>query len=256
MNSKTKKALSILSYVLIGIIFLLGLTVLTMSLSTKDARQIPKIFGASALVVSSDSMKKTADGVAAAKEEQAAGDTTKRVYFKKGDLIFIRRLNPEQKRDLVIGDVVTYYDSIIRDFNTHRIVLVQHVGDKVHYTTRGVGTFKDSDGTVKQIPQDENGNDAVIDSGMVEGVYRGKMAGAGAVIEFFQGRLGFGLLIVLPLFAFLAYRIYVVVKLMIAINKEKQGGATLSEMEKMQAEIAKLKAELDTGKPPAENPSE
>lgn len=238
MNQKTKKALNIVSYVLIGLIFVIGLIVLLYSVSVQSAkgRQLPKFLGVSVVSVKSDSMKKTA----------ASDPDFSKIHFKKGDIITIRQLKtPAEKKDLEIGEVVTFYDARVDGLNTHVVVASQTTypdGVKtVIYTTRGIGL--DVDG--KQIPQDATGNDInPVSSADVVGVYKGKMAGMGKVLDFFKGQLGFGLIIVLPLFAFLAYRVYVVVKLLMAIKKEKNGETALSEVEQMQAEIERLKAQL------------
>lgn len=256
MNDKTKKALNIVSYVLIGLVFLIALVVLMYSLSRKEKREMPKIFGASVLSVQSNSMKKTAE----------SDPDFAKVNFKKGDLIIVKQLKTakaKQAADLKIGDVVTYYDGKINDFNTHTIIHVREESGVITYVTRGIGLKVEGTGAsaksvqISQAPADESGKYAdsdIIGLSDVVAVYKGKMAGMGATLDFFKGKLGFGLLVVLPLFVFLAYRIFVVVKLLIAINKEKKGVTTVSEMEQMQAEIEKLRAQIASGtegnKPP------
>ncbi len=228
MNRKIKLALNITSYILIGIIFILALLVLMISLTTK-AGDVPKLFGTSVVSVQSNSMK---------------GE------FNKGDLITLKRISAAEKNNLKEGEIITflYKDGTEMKFNTHKIVGVEIISGDAHYTTRGIGL----DAENKQIPQDASGNDKdkVVAVNII-GVYKGRIPGLGAVLDFFDSKVGFGLLIVLPLFAFLAYRVYVVIKLVLAINKEKKQGTTLSEMEAMQAEIARLKAELGTA--PADN---
>lgn len=218
MNRKTKKALNITSYVLIGIIFVFALLVIMMTLTTdKENRDVPKLFGSSVLAVQSNSMQGT---------------------INKGDLIAIKRLSAAEKLELKEGDIITFRFALPNgdiDFNTHRIMEVVRntEGTLSHFITKG-----DNVGPTEF--------DAPTYATNIIGLYRFRIPALGAILDFFKGQLGFGLLIVLPLFAFLVYRIYIVVKLMLAINKEKKEGTTLAEMEAMQAEIERLKSELKT----------
>lgn len=258
MNQKTKKALNIVSYVLIGLIALMAIMVLMLNITSQSRGEPSKLFGVSVLVVETNSMKRTYKGDS---EDGIPNDIT----FKKGDLIFIKRLASLQARsDCKVGDVIVYHDLANKRLNAHKVVGVTESEGKVSYITRGVGLgVNTATGEEFQIPQNETGNDShfydnnadyTLDAASVIGVYTGKLVGIGAVFEFFQGFVGFGLLIVLPMFAFLAYRIYIVVKLAIAVNKEKKEGTTVSEVEAMQAEIERLKAELQGEKAPNTGP--
>jgi signal peptidase len=116
--------------------------------------------------------------------------------FNKGDLIFIRVLDKEEKKAVSVGQVVTFYDLIDTDgdgtkevqLNTHRITKVLSGGEYI--ATKG-------DNADAEDPQ--RSTDFVI------GVYEGKLPWIGNVVLFIQSRWGFLLSIVLPSFVILFY---------------------------------------------------
>lgn len=218
-NVKENKSSQILKIVLqvlyyVVIVLLLGFSIIT--IASRGDRDIPKIFGRGFLAVQSDSM---------------VGEN--KDSFNKGDLIFVKILNDKSRENLKVGDVVTFYDEAIQNFNTHRIVSIE---DGAYYTqgdNREVSRFPDVPRTVDKY----------------YAVYSSKMRGVGKLITFLNTRLGFGLIIVLPIAGLFVYQ-GVKVLLLVNENKKQEQAIDLeAEKEKLRAEILKeLKEELKENK--------
>ncbi len=211
-NQILKIILQVLYYIVI--VVLLGFSIIT--IASRGERDIPKIFGKGFLAVQSDSM---------------AGEN--KDSFKKGDLIFVKVLNEKSREGLEVGDIVTFYDEILQGFNTHRIVSIE---DGTYYTqgdNREISKFPDTPRTVDKY----------------YAVYTGKMRGVGSFITFLNTKLGFGLVIVLPIAALFVYQ---GVKVLLLVNENKKNEQEIdleAEKEKLRAEILKeLKEELKKDK--------
>ena len=194
MNQKAKKTIKIVVNVLLWIFLILALlmTILAFSAQASNAGY-PKFGKTCLLTVSSDSMN--AEG-----------------GFKKGDLIISRVLDDEEKKNLQVGDVVTFYTDLAGDgidgkvLNTHRIIERREA----------------ENGTVTYVTQGDNREvsfapDAPIGVADIEAVWTGKrIGGIGAVMAFLRSSTGFLVCIVLPLAAFFIYELVVMI---LTINK-------------------------------------
>ena len=178
MNQKAKKITKIVVNVLLWIFLILSLlmTILAFSAQASNAGY-PKLGKTCLLTVLSDSMNGP-DG------------------FKKGDLIICRALDDDEKKDLQVGDVVSFYADLVGDgnkaLNTHRII-ERNVdeGGNVTYVTQG------DNREVSFVP------DSPIGVDQIEAIWTGKrIGGLGSVIQFLQSSTGFLVCIVLPLAAF------------------------------------------------------
>lgn len=247
MNSKQvelsskQKVLKILNIVLNVFFYAFIAVVLLFAISTiskKDHKSIPGLFGQGYLVVQSDSMK--GDG----KEN-----------FDEGELIIVKILNDDEKDDLKENDIISFYDLNIKKINTHRIVGIvkDDAGNVVAYQTKG----DNADGvdfinaSIDNVIAKYNGNHSM---------FWGKVIG---FITDTENPIGFILCIVLPAVLFLVYTVVVFIKSLMAINmqkasdekeniiaeyeakkaaEEKEKAETAAKLAEMEAKIAELTA--------------
>lgn len=218
-----KKAGRIIVSVLLWIIILVAAMFAFVTLATKDQNRLASIGGITPLMIESDSMKPT---------------------FEKGDLIFIKKTNPEK---LAVGDIVTFHTIIENQYalNTHRIVAITEDGGMRHYVTQG-----DNNPV-----QDQH----IIVDGDIAGKYIGKIKGFGKVMSVLSSKVGFFLIIVLPMLLFFIYQVYHLVMVSIELKKAnaieaalateeistKKADQKMDEAEKALEEAKRLKAEAE-----------
>jgi len=190
-----KKALKVVGNILIWLFVAFSALVTVMSIASKSNKNnMPNLFGKMPISVVSDSMKPT---------------------FSAGDLIIGQALTPEQKRELKIGDIITYYtdlngDGRMEELNTHRIVGEETRDGYKFYTTQG-----DNKETNKSV-------DDPVRYDLVVGKYTGvKIPFAGTVFEFLRKPIGFLIFIVVPLILFFLYEIYKFITVIIAMKSNK-----------------------------------
>ena len=246
-KEKAKKIASIAGNVLIWafVVFSFVITVLVFS-AQGSADGVPAIFGKSLITVSTDSMKGT---------------------FNSGDLIFMEKLDPEEKLTLSAGDpglkngdVITFRapididgDGKTGDLNTHRIIEVVYsdtVKGQAEYITQG-----DANLTADNVGDDPYTVQATDIVGIWTG---GRLPGIGKVINFLRSSLGFFLFIVLPLVAFFIYELYRFIAILLEEKRKKNPAQISKEDEeeikrkaieeylRLQAEEAKKTAEANT----------
>ena len=112
--------------------------------------------------------------------------------LKPGDLIISTGFEPEELRE---GDIITYWTVINgeRVLNTHKIIDIYDGGNHLIFATQGE-------------------NNAVADAltvheSEVVGLYKFRIPGVGKVFDFLQTSIGFGLIVVLPVFLFFIYHL-------------------------------------------------
>lgn len=197
MNNKTKKRLSIAGNIVLWLFvaFSVVITVLVFA-ANANADGVPSIGGKSPISVLTDSMSPT---------------------FKAGDLIICRMLTDQEKANVEVGDVITYYVDLNRDgtneINSHRVVEKYDEGGYVYYITQGdnkeTNPTPDSDPVVYY--------DVIC-------VYTGtRIPGLGGFLSFLQTPLGFLFVIVLPLVAFFIYELYRFLTVLNEIRGKKSG---------------------------------
>ena len=232
MDAKTnnKKTVKIVLNVLLGIVIALIVLIAVMVVLSRD-RGYFSFFGVAPVAVKSDSM---------------AGDNLD--SFNKGDLIFIKVLNDEQKQQLKVGDIVTFEDIIdgFKDLNSHRIVSITE--GHTHVTTRGDNT---------------TGNDMPVSMSVVIGKYTGKIPLLGNVILFAQSSTGFLVFVVIPSFIVLGYCVYIVMRnynryqmakneayrgsIVSEVEAARQAELKMAEMQKRIEELQKLADSQQSG---------
>lgn len=182
----TRISLNTLFYTII--IALLAFSV--SNISVKKENDIANLFGYGFLSVQSDSMEGIEDH-----------------SFSKGDLIFVSLLDDLGRENLKVGDVVTFYDLSVRDFNTHRIVEFTEIDGETYLTTKG-----------------DNANQADIEPLHISNalaVHRSSVAGIGTSIDYLQTSAGFALFIILPVVLFLVVEGVLLAKHIFVMNKFK-----------------------------------
>lgn len=211
--NKAKKigriALNVLLWCFVA--FALLTTILAIS-ANSGADGVPSIGGKVFLSVESDSMAPT---------------------FKKGDLLFAKKLNEETKRTLKVGDVITYRVDLDGDgkeeLNTHRIVevLLSADGSVEGYVTKGDNhaTNPENDAPVKwQFVICRWGN-----KGTEGGKDGAKIGGLGGFFAMLQKPVGFLLIIVLPLLLFFAWELVRFIRTVLAVKNRGKRQITAEE---------------------------
>lgn len=206
--SKTIKKINLTKLDIVGIcliVFFLPIIIINLVLVVKGAmnpEKVPMIFDTAPLIVVSDSM--TID------EENNTG------AFNKGDLIVIKKVNPD---DLVVGDIITYI-SKEGDVITHRIT-------EVFLSDEGVRTFETKGDASPGFDYYAVKYDQIV------GKYNGvRLANLGDVAMFFQTPAGVIAVIGIPLVGMLAFDI---------VKKQQESKAAKSREEELEAEIERLK---------------
>ncbi len=210
-NSQVKRIIKIVLTVLYYVFIVLLLSFSIITIASKGERDIPNVFGRGYLAVRTDSMN---------------GD--REDSFAAGDLIYVRILNDKTREELKVGDIVTFYDYDLRFLNTHRIVEINETSTGKSVVTQGdkAGAPRDPARPIEDILA----------------IHTSTKKGGGAFILFIQSKLGFGLLIVLPVFI-----LFVVqgVRFYLIIKGNKQAVDLEAEREKIRAELLQEMAEKE-----------
>ncbi|MBE6692450.1 MAG: signal peptidase I [Ruminococcaceae bacterium] len=187
MNKVIKQICSSLVTILVVVLVLLSIIISISSITAKANNGVPDLFGYSPFSVQTDSMYPT---------------------LSKGDYIFVEKCDTKA---LEVGDIVTYFTFIEgkRVVNTHRIVDVFKEGDIIEYQTQG-------DNKQTNPEPDE----LLLAPGDVIGKYNdSKIPKMGAVIDYLGTRMGFFLVILLPVLLFTLYQIYKLVMIILYNHK-------------------------------------
>ncbi|HBG33311.1 MAG: signal peptidase I [Tenericutes bacterium GWC2_39_45] len=218
MNQKlVKKVLRVSLNVVFYTIVIALLAFSVSNISVKKDNDIANLFGVGFLSVQSDSMEGT--------QEHS---------FSEGDLIFVNILDEEGRANLQLGDVVTFYDLSVRDFNTHRIVDILEIDGEVYLSTKG-----------------DNANQADLEPLHLSNalaVHRSSISGIGNSIDYLQTSAGFALFIILPVVLFLVAEGIMLIKHVFVINKFKMEQYYAVEKEKalvtLEAEKEKIRQQV------------
>ena len=190
-NAQAKKITKIVLNVLLWIFLLFALVMMIFAFSSiSNDYGVPILGDKVILSVASESMEPT---------------------IEKGDMITGKTLTLEEKQELKVGDIITFFADLdgdgTKEINTHRIVSVTGTGKNVVFSTKGDNN-KVVDGYVTRI-------DDVICT-WKEGDTQ--WHGFGSFLGFLQGRTGFLCIVVIPLILFFIYEI---VRFVIMIVKFK-----------------------------------
>lgn len=219
MNSRVKKGLDIASTVIIIIIFIFGIVIMAAALS-KNEDGIPSVFGVSFVDIKTDSMQGT---------------------LNVKDVAIIKKVNDVS--EIEVGDIITFkFQKDGKDeLNTHKVIEIIPNEDNPSLTR-----FR-TQGDNEELPDAET----VILSRIV-GKYVFRIPGFGHVTWFLQQWYGFVIVIILPLGAYLVYRIIVLARVISQLNKEKVSAAVATESDTLKAELEALRqkvAMMEGGEP-------
>ncbi len=152
---------------------------------------IPEIFGTSFITIETPSMSPT---------------------YEVGDLVFLKKLDDAEKRELKVGDIITYTapidingDGNIGDLNTHRIHEIKDgriisKGDKALLPDSYTIGYSDVIGVCNE----------------------GSWGGIGNVIRFLRTSIGFFFCILLPLILFFLYELYNFISVLVTERVKKE----------------------------------
>ena len=249
---------SVIFYLIIFFIFLVSIANIR---AGKKEDAMPNIFGRGYLTVASNSM------------EGSQSDS-----FNQNDMIVVKNLSTDKSREsasknLKVGDIITFYDKSLqtnKKLNSHRIVLINKdssgnvttiytMGDRyaegtmksLYYKgeysiTKFEETFGDLTNSYNTQMIDQflsGGNLQEISVSDLRGVYIKTVSGGGKV-EGFIKQYG-NVVILLPLFLFLAFEIYMFSRNVIAYKKAKYEDTHADEIQAQKdEERRKLKEEL------------
>lgn len=226
-----KKTIGLVANIIIWlfVVFAVVVTVVVISAQSNPEDGIPTIGGKAIINIVSDSMAPT---------------------IKKGDMIFGKRLSSEDKNDLQVGDVITYFADIDGDgrkneINTHTIVEIIHESEFVtKYRTKG-----DNPDT------NPVADEALVDRPDVIAKWTGdRVAVLGSVINFLNTSTGFLVVIVLPLFAIFIFALYRFIKAIIGTKDKDKRKISAEEEELIRqeaiAQYLKSQGEAEKSQPP------
>lgn len=202
------------------IVFLLVFSIANMKVKSED--NIANIFGIGILSVQSNSMY---------------GDQAD--SFEQGDMLFVKMLDDEARANLKVGDVVTYFDMTIHEFNTHRIVEINTL--EGYLVTQADYNYQMHDHNTAP-DQPVNINDVIS-------IYDGnKILGFGNSLDYVQSPTGFALLIILPVIILLVVEGIILARNIMSVNHTKLEEKYAIEQENarklLEAEKEKMRAEL------------
>ena len=218
MKNTFRKIGSIALDVLIVFIFIISILVVIAGMSARGTDGQANVFGYVAFSVQTDSMEGT---------------------INPGDLI-IGKI-PDSAHDLPVGTIVSFHEKVDNQVivNTHRIHEADNSGAVTKYITKG-----DKEAAADQNPKTEN---------EIISVYQFRIPFAGAFIDFIREPLGFILVLVIPMLAFIAWQAYKLIDIYLKNKKmqmqeeiRSEGKADISDEEKdaiIREYLAKMQSE-------------
>ena len=149
--------------------------------------------------------------------------------FAEGDLILVKK--PESGHEFQLGEIVSFYTIIEGQsvINTHRIVEIVDNDGLRRYVTKG-----DANSTV---------DEKTIIDGDIIGISSGKVPVLGPLFKILKSKVGFLVIIILPLLAFFIYQAYNLILVMGEMKKEAVAEANEKSREQIEAE---LRAKIET----------
>ena len=208
MKALKKGVTIIVSIALWGVILLAALFAFT-TVATRDTANVSSLAGYTPMVVKTDSMAPT---------------------FYSGDLILIKKCDTSK---LTEGAIICFHTIINNEYalNTHRIEKIDENENMRSYTTKG----------------DNNAisDTHIISDGDIVGKYVGKLSKFGHVMDFLSSRMGFLIVIVLPMLLFFIYQVYHLIMVSINLKKAMAVEEAVKKAETESSEKAEAQAALE-----------
>ena len=223
--------------IMIVLVLVVSILIAVMALSSKANGGISVMFGHTVQNIMTDSMKGGSD-------DFDGGD------LSKGDLIFGKPTENIFTYKYNVGDIVTFKtDDLdgdgVEDFLCHRIIEVYESEDGLRYRTKGDNnTVSDQlEGEyLKYIRANDIYSVFYTDDFNGEPYHGGVMKGFGNVIAFLQSKLGFFLVVLLPMIIFFLYEL---IRVILNFTNYKKAKAEDSKNEAVEAAVAAALAEKD-----------
>ena len=244
-SPSVKKILSIVGntilWLFVAFAIVITVIVFASNSSKTEDNSLSSIGGLAFVTISSDSMKGK-DG------------------FTKGTLIFVNKLTDDEKKDLAVGDVITFRVDLDKDgkeeLNTHRIIEVHPYGADNYYVTKGDNN-PTADGVYSATEGKHASDGYVVNSNMIEGKWNGKkIGGLGSFLSYLKTRTGFFVVIILPLIAFFLYELIRFILVIVSLKGKK----TEDEIrQRVMEELLRAQQGTDAAAPkeaPAETPTD
>ncbi|MDX9692384.1 MAG: hypothetical protein RBT45_07995 [Acholeplasmataceae bacterium] len=170
--------------------------------------------------------------------------------FSTKDLIFVRIPTEEQKKNLNVGDIITYFKMNIPGIQgngliTHRIIEVtEDIDGNVVYITRGdAAPAMPEEDDPGYVSYQETYLEAIAYKDVL-GVYTGQIPGLGSAMKTVQTPNGFLMFVVFPVLLLLIVETVFLVKNVFSINKEKLTANLEKEKEEALANLEKEKERM------------
>ena len=241
MNSTVKKILNIaekvLSWILVAFtVCMVIFTIITVTTVDKDDQNI---FGYQFRIVLSDSMSKSEN------------NKDMKVHFSAGDIIIVDMLEPEEKRKLQEGDIVTFWSYEHNGFVTH---MIRSVEKDSNGRLKGYVTFGTNTGV---------NDEALLEPDWATATYVGKIPFIGHFFSFLKTTPGYIICILIPFLLLILYNLANVIKLFRKYKKEQTDAIAAerqqiederAENQRMMAELLELKAQLMKNNAAGETP--
>lgn len=194
-----KIILNVLFYTFIAFMLIFSIA----NIRKKTNAEIPNIFGRGFLSVQSDSM-----------------DGNKSDSFKQGDLLFVKIIKEKDIAKLQIGDIVTFYDKRIKAINTHRIV--DYSEDRKFFVTQGDKKAMERAYDSEHPENNDSNTYETIHASEVIAKHTSTWKGAGTKLDYIQDpKGGFALVIVLPTAILFATELFILIRSIMKMNREK-----------------------------------
>jgi signal peptidase I len=213
---KVIKSLKIIGNVFFYLVIVFLIVFSFANMKVKSENNIANVFGIGFLSVQSNSM---------------AGQGSDN--FSQGDMVFTKMLNAQSRENLAIGDIVTYFDMSIKQFNTHRIIEIYTIQGETFLITRGDNT---------------PGQDQPIHISEAISVYQSSLSGLGNALDYLQTSAGFAIFVILPVILILIFEGIILGRNILQVNKNKMEEKLSLEKEKaaldLEAEKEKIRQQI------------
>ena len=242
---------NIIFYAILVILFLFAI----MNINGGPRNQgFPNIFGRGYLNVASDSMS----------HENLVNDIYKKYPEYKdyeiqglevGDLITSKVLDDEDRQNLKVGDVCTFYDSNLNALNTHRIIVIEKdsngkISEIIFQGDKSVASYGKYDTLSNEEKVNLFGRNEIqvfgSDLSNIKGLTVGVTAGGGKVLQNLQDNYLF--YFVLPVGILLLVEVFFVIRNIMILrgekNKAELEGTREAMMADVEAEKEKMRQEL------------
>lgn len=214
-KSVGKRILSILLDIIV-VLYLLGAVLICVFVFTSQNNDgVPSVFGYNFLIVETDSM-----------------ETDKPDSINEGDLIIGKKLSYSEAEKLVVGDVISFWKTVVQDGNEFKII-VDHRIIELENNDDGYVTGYITQGDNREVAPEP---DPVVPIGNVICKYTGtKLSGVGKVFNFLKSQNGILFCLVIPLAAFFIYAVFKFVKAFMEYKISKNPESVLTEEQKQKA---------------------